>query len=141
MIILSVIVVGAAIAVGVQMFDNSAKNLARDAIIGDMIRMGAEAQAWYRAPRMMGGGDNSMDFSASNIANPDLKIAKYLDDGAEDLVISNANGTYTLTLDGLVLTINAQGRGANENIRSTATIELNRGHDGIEVDRVPVMTP
>jgi hypothetical protein len=56
MIILSVIVVGAAVAVGIGMFDTQSVNQERNAIHSELMQMAVQAQAWYRTPLMMGGG-------------------------------------------------------------------------------------
>jgi hypothetical protein len=60
MIVLSVIVVGSAIAVGIDMFDNQSRNMTRSAIISDFIQMGINIQAYYRTPAIYGGAGNSV---------------------------------------------------------------------------------
>jgi hypothetical protein len=90
MIVLSVIVVGAAVAVGIQMFDTQSENLNRQAIQMDMLQYGVLAQAWYRTSKSLGGGDNN----SANITEY-AAIAKYLDYHANDQAEwSNPNGAY-----------------------------------------------
>ena len=98
MIILSVIVVGSAVAVGIQMFDTQADNQARAALSAELLQQGAQAQAYYRTPKMMGGGGNGN--------NPDIgnkEIARYIDRKAND------DGTWDNMVGDFELTYNATG--------------------------------
>jgi len=95
MIILSVIVVGTAIAVGIQMFDTQLENQTRQALAAELIQQAAQAQAWYRTPVMMGGGGNGW---RPQPAGPPIgevptaiKIAEYIQKSA---VLSGTNATY-----------------------------------------------
>ena len=72
MIILSVIVVGAAIAVGIQMFDTQATNQTRNALVVESMQMGVQAQAFYRTPKMMGGAG----FRTKNATTNDWKTGQ-----------------------------------------------------------------
>ena len=65
MIVLSVIIVGAAVAVGIQMFDTQANNQARNAIVSDLMQFGVQAQAWFRQPVVMG-GPGTVGLTATN---------------------------------------------------------------------------
>ena len=55
MIILSVIVVGAAVAVAIQQFNTQQENHEKMAAIADMLNYAAQAKAWYQTPTFMGG--------------------------------------------------------------------------------------
>ena len=55
MIVLTVIVIGASITVGIQMYDSQANNQTRNAVVSDLTHFGVQAQAWYRLPVVMGG--------------------------------------------------------------------------------------
>jgi hypothetical protein len=59
LIILGVIVVGIAVAVGITMFSDSAINANRDAMVNDLVNLASRAQQFYRRPSSLGGGGNS----------------------------------------------------------------------------------
>ncbi len=80
LIILGVIIVGIAVAVGITMFTGGARDANRDQVINDLVNLSAKAQQFYRRPTAMGGGGNSFN-------NFQLTIA---DTG-------NANGSYSVT--------------------------------------------
>jgi len=82
LIVLGVIIVGIAIAVGVTMFQSSAVDANRQAVISDLANLAAKAQRYYRTPSELGGGSQSFDNFA---LSP-------LDTG-------NANGSYSLTTE------------------------------------------
>jgi len=80
LIVLGVIIVGIAIAVGISMFKTNARNSNRDAVINDMNNIAALAQQYYRKPISMGGGAQS--------------FGGFWCDSA---TLNNANGQYQLT--------------------------------------------
>ena len=80
LIILGVIIVCIAVAVGITMFTGGARDANRDQVINDLVNFSAKAQQFYRRPVAMGGGGNSF-------VNFQLSIA---DTG-------NANGSYSVT--------------------------------------------
>ena len=91
MIVLSVIVVGAAVAVGIQMFDNQSRNQARAAITSDMLTMGINVQAYFRTPTLLGGGGG-----AFNATQDMARLMGFINNGnTDDLFIVTPNGTYT----------------------------------------------
>jgi len=94
LIVLSVIIVGIAVAVGITMFNQQTLNSARQAIIGDMNNMAATAQAWYKTPVSMGGAGYTIGTSAED----DLEA--YI--GAN--MLDNDNATYTVGITGTVVT-------------------------------------
>jgi hypothetical protein len=70
MIVLSVIVVGAAIAVGIAMFDTQSENSLRQSMAAEMLYMGIQARAFYRTPVMMGGaGYDPNKVTAAKVVN------------------------------------------------------------------------
>ena len=115
MIVLSVIVVGAAVAVGIQMFDTQANNQARNAQISDLMQMGVQAQAWHRQPELMRAGDGLPS------------MIDFIQRGATGTVITTPNGTYTfsgLTATQVVITgVSSQ----NAAISNIATVTLSGG--------------
>ena len=92
MIVLSVIVVGAAVAVGIQMFDNQSKNQARAAIHADLLRHSVNIQAYHRTPVFMGGCSGGTPILGDMMA--------FINNGATAPTIETPNGTYTFTLNG-----------------------------------------
>jgi len=80
LIVLGVIIVGVAIAVGVTQFKSSAIDANRQAIISDIVNFSAKAQRFYRTPTTLaGGGQDFLNFGLSAVDT------------------SNANGSYSLT--------------------------------------------
>jgi len=79
LIVLSVIIVGVAVAVGVTQFQSSAVDANRQAVIGDLVNLAAKAQRYYRTPPELGGG--GQDFTGFTLGL---------------LEQTNANGTYEL---------------------------------------------
>jgi Tfp pilus assembly protein PilE len=82
LIILGVIVVGIAVAVGITMFQDNAVSANRDAVTNDLVNLAARAQQYYRRPTSLGGGQGSF----ANVILTDLTSKP-----------SNANGTYVLS--------------------------------------------
>jgi Tfp pilus assembly protein PilE len=80
LIILGVIIVGIAVAVGINMFTASASSSNRDAVSADLQNLAAMAQQYFRRPASMGGGNQSF---------LGWTIPAQLD--------TNANGTYAIT--------------------------------------------
>jgi hypothetical protein len=61
LVILGVILVGIAIFIGIRMFQHSAVEDNRDAVMGDLNSLGARAMAYYWKPATQGGGNKSFD--------------------------------------------------------------------------------
>ncbi len=80
LIVLSVIIVGVAIAVGVTQFQSNAVESNRQAVISDLVNYAAKAQRYYRTPAQLGGG--SQNFNGFQMSPLDT---------------ANANGTYTVS--------------------------------------------
>ncbi|MDD2651377.1 MAG: hypothetical protein PHF36_09635 [Candidatus Cloacimonetes bacterium] len=100
MIVLSVIIVGAAVAVGIQMFDTQATNSQRTAIAADIQNFGAQVLAFSRTPTSMGGGKG-----ATNLAAVEDNLAQYLGFTGTGNTLENVNAKYTLTVATNVATI------------------------------------
>ena len=79
LIVLGVIIVGIAIAVGISMFKSNAQSSNRDQVINDLNNLAAKAQQYYRKPTAMAGGGQS--FTGFGLAPVDT---------------GNANGSYTV---------------------------------------------
>jgi hypothetical protein len=84
LIILGVIVVGIAVAVGITMFSDSAISANRDAVSNDLVNLAARAQQFYRRPSALGGGGNTFTgLTLDKLTN--MASGK------------NANGTYSVS--------------------------------------------
>lgn len=98
LIILGVIVVGIAVAVGITMFSDSAISANRDAVTHDLVNLASRAQQFYRRHTAMGGGGNSFVGLTADVAG-----LRKLTNNA-----NNANGAYAIqsagTATGLVIT-------------------------------------
>jgi hypothetical protein len=79
LIVLSVILVGIAIAVGITMFQSQAEQSNLDAIIADLNNLGAQAYQYRIRPESMGGGGGTYE---------DFTIPANM--------VSNANGAYDI---------------------------------------------
>jgi Tfp pilus assembly protein PilE len=90
LIILGVIVVGIAVAVGITMFSDSAISANRDALTNDLVNLASRAQQFYRRPVSLGGGGNSF-----NLITADVAGLRRLTNKA-----TNANGTYSVVAAG-----------------------------------------
>ena len=88
LIVLSVIIVGVAIAVGITMFRTQAVNANRQALANDLNTFAASAMAYYKTPESMGGGGRDFTSNATYL----YKWMGFEDDGT----FSNDNGSYSL---------------------------------------------
>jgi hypothetical protein len=88
LIILGVIVVAIAVAVGITMFADSAASSNRDAVTGDLQNLAAQAQQFFRRPTAMGGGQGSFNL----LTTGSLSILTNIP--------SNANGSYFIETPG-----------------------------------------
>jgi len=77
LIILGVIIIGIAVAVGINMFASNAVDANRDAVTADLTALASKAQQFYKKPTTMGGGGN--DFNTFTLGSLDA---------------TNGNGAY-----------------------------------------------
>lgn len=101
LIILGVIVVGIAVAVGITMFTENAVSSNRDAVTNDLVNLAARAQQFFRRPTTLGGGGNSFVGLTADAAG----LRKLTRDA------TNPNGTYSITSAGTATTVVIQGVG------------------------------
>ena len=92
LIILGVIIVGIAVAVGITMFQDNAVDQNRNMVIADLQNLAAKAQQYFAKPTTLGGGGN--DFSGLTANAAGLAIL------AGTAFTNNANGTYTIKTAG-----------------------------------------
>jgi Tfp pilus assembly protein PilE len=103
LIILGVIVVGIAVAVGITMFSDNAVSANRDAVSNDLVNLAARAQQFYRRPAALGGGGNSFVGLTADATG----LSKLTNMAAG----KNANGTYTISSAGTANQVVIQGVG------------------------------
>ncbi len=110
LIVLSVIIVGVAVAVGITMFATQATNSNRQALVGELQNFGAAAMQYYKTPASQGGGGGSgtVGFGANiTAAKAGVGIAMgFADDGT----LTDDTGTFTLGYtSSTVITITGEG--------------------------------
>lgn len=102
-IILGVIIIGVAIAVGVTMFQDNALEHNRALVINDLKTLGSKAQTYYARPSILGGGSKSFVGLTADVRGIGLLGGvKYTD---------NANGTYTIKTAGSTTEVVLHGVG------------------------------
>jgi type II secretory pathway pseudopilin PulG len=78
LLVLGIIIVGIAIAVGITSMSSNRSETNRRAVINDLLNLGRKAQSYYRTPAQMGGG--SQNFQGFYVSAIDT---------------GNANGSYS----------------------------------------------
>lgn len=116
LIILGVIVVGIAVAVGITMFSDSAVSANRDAVSNDLVNLAARAQQFYRRPTALGGGGNSFVGLTANVQG--LQKLTNMPGGR------NANGTYTISSAGTDAQVEITGVGTEEVSGNPVTMKI-----------------
>ena len=112
LIILGVIIVGIAIAVGLSLFSAQSIQSNRDAIINDLNNLAAQAYQYRIRPSSMGGGQGKYDgftIPSKMSANENAKYAATVTTDAITIVATSAqNTTNTVTVK-----INSDGKLGN----------------------------
>ncbi len=88
LIVLSVIIVGAAIAVGITMFNNQSYTSNKVAIAADAQNFATQVVQYYKTPASQGGADKTM----ANMTKD--KISSFI--GWEGITTTTENGEYAL---------------------------------------------
>ncbi len=104
LIVLSVIIVGIAVAVGITMFNAQATNSNRQAVMSDMNNLAASALAYYKTPVSHGGGGGSWGSDVDPIGQ---WLGYDYDTGDDEC--TTGNGTFVLSVASDVLTITGLG--------------------------------
>jgi Tfp pilus assembly protein PilE len=105
LIILGVIVVGIAVAVGITMFQDNAVSANRDAVVNDLVNLAARAQQYYRRPTSLGGGQNQFTGLTADASG----LKKLVNTNASPWV--NANGSYRIAVAGSDSSVWLEGLG------------------------------
>jgi Tfp pilus assembly protein PilE len=118
LIVLSVIIVGIAVVVGINMFNDQAANSNLDSVTADLMNLASRAQQHYRRPTAMGGGGGSFALLTANAAG-----LAYLTTQP-----NNENGTYTISTAGNATSVTVQGVGKTDGdgdgTNCTATVQV-----------------
>ncbi len=104
LIVLSVIIVGIAVVVGINMFNDQAASSNLDAVTADLVNLASRAQQHFRRPTAMGGGGGSFALLTNNAAG-----LAYLTTQP-----TNENGTYSVKTAGNGTTVVIQGVGSED---------------------------
>jgi len=83
LIILASLITGAAVLLGVNLFQQNAGQANMDAVMQDCLIFAAKTKAWYNRPSFMGGGGH--DFTAISFVNLGYAADPYV----------NENGSYS----------------------------------------------
>ncbi|GAB4336245.1 MAG: hypothetical protein Kow0037_17210 [Calditrichia bacterium] len=103
LIVLGIIIVGIAIAVGVNMFQSNAVDTNRQAVISDLANLAAKAQRYYRTPSQLGGGSqNFKGFSLGRLdkenGNGFYRLATSAPTAPSDTTSTTSISTSTTTI-------------------------------------------
>ncbi|MCB5271664.1 MAG: hypothetical protein LHW56_07445 [Candidatus Cloacimonetes bacterium] len=148
LIVLSVIIVGAAIAVGITMFNNQAYSANRSALAADAQSFGTQIIQYYKTPISQGGNGRVL----ANMTKE--SIAGYIgwtgmttgDTPTYDGTTTTENGKFTITtdkVDAIVITGVGNEIKGDKNPQVVTTITLSTGDITSELSEVaiPVVTP
>ena len=108
LIILGVIIVGIAVAVGITMFQDNAISASKDAVINDLVQLSAKAQQHYRKPVSLGGGGNNYAFLTADASG----LASLVSTAFSD----NDNGKYRITTAGVAAAVVLTGTSKTQNV-------------------------
>ena len=98
LLVLSAIIVGISIVIGINMFASSAVQANQDAVLQDCMNIAARAQEWYRRPAVMGGGNHSFEdvtFRALNIDSLNENVSQAFTFPVKDSLVLEIEGTGT----------------------------------------------
>ena len=104
LIVLSAIIVGISIVVGINMFTTSAGRANQDAIMQDLVTVAGRAQEWYRQPAVLNGGGSSFD-DLANTADMTTLL---------NWPATNENGAYVLQTAGTATEVTFRGVGVED---------------------------
>jgi hypothetical protein len=128
LIVLSVIIVGIAVVVGINMFGASAASANLEAVSNDLLTLASSAQQFYVKPASMGGGGNGFTGLTADAAG----IAKLTPKA------SNDNGTYSIKTagDGTSVVLQGVGKHDGDGDASNCKVEVTVYNDHISTSIV-----
>ncbi len=121
LIVLTVIIVGIAVVVGINMFSASSTSANRDAVISDLTNLGTMAQQYYRKPTALAGGGNSFVGWWATVPTS-LK--------------TTANGTYAETSeDSVQVVLTGTGTNTGKDGTSPVYVKVTIAPNSVSVDK------
>ena len=124
LIVLSVIIVGVAIAVGITMFSNQAYNANQQAVSGELQNYASQVIQFYKTPTSQGGaGQDSTNVTIANVAT-------FIGFTSDDDGLSTDNGEFRVTAaSGNSVTLKGLGKELKDakNPLVTTTVDLAAG--------------
>jgi hypothetical protein len=96
LIVLSVIIVGVAVAVGISMFATQATNSNRQAIVSELQNYGAAAIQYYKTPSSLGGGGAGTPGFGANLAAVKAGVGVIMGFDATAGTLTDDTGVFTL---------------------------------------------
>ena len=121
LIVLGVIIVGIAIVVGINLFQSSAVDANRNAVIQDLNTLCAKGQEFYKKPASLGGGGNT-----------------YTGFTMPTGLSTTANGTYAPTVAAQTLIFAGtgleKGNDGTTNVKATATVTNGSGAPALVIN-------
>ena len=120
LIALSVIIVGAAVAVGVNMFQEGSKSSERDLIYQQAPYVASKASSAWKTPRSMGGLDYDYNNLSGNLQNDVTRLG--MDDTMGQVAITSFSASDDSTLNVEFTTIGSEYVG-EFNVNQSGEIE------------------
>lgn len=118
LIVLSVIIVGIAVVVGINMFNDQAASSNLDALTADLVNLASRAQQHYRRPTAMGGGGGTFALLTADAAGMQFLTTRP----------TNENGAYAISTagDGTSVILSGVGTedGDGDGTNCTATVQV-----------------
>lgn len=131
LIVLSVIIVGVAIAVGISMFNSQAYNANKTAIASDAQAFAAQVLQYWKTPESQGGaGGKGVNMTPENVTD-------YL--GLTGDNAKNENGTYEITAaDSTTVKITGLGTAIRNDMRPKIETTVTLATDGVTAQATDV---
>lgn len=125
LIVLSVIIVGVAIAVGISMFNSQAYNANKTAIASDAQAFAAQVLQWWKTPQSQGGAGG-----VAPTEDMETIITDYLGLNGDNAI--NENGGYAITsADGNTVEITGRGTAVRNSMRPQIKTTVTLADDGV----------
>lgn len=128
LIVLSVIIVGVAIAVGISMFNSQAYNANKTAIASDAQAFAAQVLQWWKTPQSQGGA-GGVEPTGEDVDMVQI-ITDYLGLNGENAI--NENGGYAITsANGTTVVITGRGTAVRNDMRPQIETTITLATDGV----------
>ena len=118
LLVLSTIIVGISVVVGMNLFVEGAAQANQDALIQDIATVGARAQEWYRKPTELAGGGQS--FSSLTMAKLNINASN-----------ANADTLFIDVSDPTQVTVNGVGKEDGDGDGTNVTVQAVYDKDGV----------